>query len=188
MLIVGKVLVSDEIVDKCFCCDLSECRGTCCVEGDAGAPLTPEEPADLDENYPIFRKYMTREGVAAIEQNGDTFVFDNGEFATPLMPHNAACAFSFFEEGICKCAIETAFLKGEIPFRKPVSCFLYPVRESIVGKYIALNYHRWDICASACRKGEELSLPVYRYLKTPLEQRFGKEWYRQLCEAVNLRT
>ena len=185
MLIVEDVLVSDELIDKCFCCDLSQCKGACCVEGDAGAPLAPEEVADLDEHYPVYCNYMTSEGIEAVERNGETFAYDGeGDFSTPLVESSKACAFAFFEDGICKCAIEKAFLNGEIPFRKPVSCYLYPVRVSKVGKYWALNYHHWDICGSACRNGAELGLPIYKFLKDPLVRRFGEAWYEALCEAV----
>ena len=188
MLIVGDVLVSDELIDKCFCCELSQCKGVCCVEGDSGAPLAPDEVGDLDENYPVFKKYMTPEGIETVEQNGDTFVFDgSGDFGTPLVESNKACAFAFWEDGVCKCAIEKAYLNGEIPFQKPLSCFLYPVRASKVGKYIALNYHHWDICKSACRKGAELQLPIYRFLKEPLVRKFGADWYEELCKAVDQR-
>ncbi len=188
MLIVGDVLVSDELIDKCFCCDLTACQGACCVEGDSGAPLAPEEVGDLDENYPIFKKYMTAEGIKTVEQNGDVFVFDgSGDFSTPLVKSNKACAFAFVEDGICQCAIEKAYLNGEIPFQKPISCFLYPVRASKVGKYTALNYHHWNICASACQKGMETHLPIYRFLREPLIRKFGTEWYEELCKAVELR-
>lgn len=188
MLIIGDVLVSDELIDKCFCCDLTQCRGACCVEGDGGAPVAPDEVSELDEYYPVYQKYMTKEGVDVVESAGDTFVFDgSGEFSTPLMPSNKACAFSFFEDGTCKCAIEKAYLKGEIPFRKPLSCYLYPVRASVVGKYIALNYHHWDICKSACLKGKEVGIPIYKFLKEPLIQKFGASWYEALCQAVSER-
>jgi len=185
MLIIGDFLVSDELIDKCFCCDLSQCKGACCIEGDSGAPVAADELGDLDENYPVFKKYMTEAGVATIEELGDTFVFQgDGEFGTPLMPDNRACAFSFMEDGICKCAIEKAFLNGEIPFRKPISCYLYPVRVSKVGKYTALNYHHWDICRCACSKGKELDLPAYRFLRQPLIDAFGEAWYQELEQAV----
>lgn len=188
MLIVGDVLVSDELIDKCFCCDLSQCQGACCVAGDSGAPVAPDEVGELEEYYPIFKQYMTEEGIETVEMNGETFVYDGqGDFGTPLMESNKACAFAFFEDGICKCAIDKSFLKGEIPFQKPISCYLYPVRASKVGKYIALNYHHWDICQSACRKGMELQLPIYRFLKEPLIRKFGEEWYEELCVAVEQR-
>lgn len=185
MLIVGDVLVSDELIDKCFCCDLDVCKGSCCIEGDAGAPVKPEEVADLAEHYPIFQKYMTEEGIAVVEEAGDPFAFnDAGEFETPLVPSNKACAFVCYENGMAMCAIEKAFLRGEIPFRKPISCFLYPIRASKVGKYIALNYHHWDICRCARCKGDEIQLPAYKFLKEPLISALGEAWYEELCQAV----
>lgn len=185
MLIVEDVLVSDELIDKCFCCDLAACKGICCVEGDAGAPVKPEEVAELTEYYPTFKKYMTEEGIAVVKEAGDTFVFNGiGEFETPLMSSNNACAFAFQENGVTMCAIERAFLNGEIPFRKPISCYLYPVRVKKVGDYYALNYHHWHICQSACQKGAELGVPAYKFLREPLIQGFGEEWYESLCAAV----
>lgn len=185
MLIIGDVLVSDELIDKCFCCDLAQCKGACCIEGDSGAPVAPEELGDLDENYPLFKKYMSEAGVAAVEETGDTFVFQgDGEFGTPLIPDNKACAFSYMEADVCKCAIEKAFLNGEIAFRKPLSCYLYPIRVSKVGKYTALNYHHWDICRSACQNGKEMGLPVYKFLRNPLIRAFGEAWYNELEMAV----
>lgn len=188
MLIVGDVLVSDELVDKCFCCDLQQCQGACCVEGDSGAPVSPEELGDLDEHYPIYSQYMSEDGISAIDAIGETFVCEGDGFGTPLIPETKACAFSYQEDGVTKCAIEKAFLQGEIPFRKPLSCYLYPVRVSRVGKYIALNYHHWDICKSACENGKSLQLPVYRFLKEPLIQAFGEDWYQDLLDAIESRS
>lgn len=185
MLIVGDVLVSDELIEKCFCCDLAVCKGACCIEGDAGAPVKPEEVSDLSEHYPIFKKYMTEEGISVVETAGDPFVFNGtGEFETPLVPSNKACAFVCYENGMAMCAIEKAFLKGEIPFRKPISCELYPIRASRVGKYIALNYHHWDICRCARTKGDELKLPAYQFLKAPLIRAFGEDWYEELLSLL----
>lgn len=189
MLIVGDVLVSDELIDKCFCCDLSQCKGACCLEGDGGAPVSPEEVSDLEEHYPTFKKYMIPEGIETVEENGDAFVFDGeGSFATPLLASSKACVFAFEEDGILQCAIEKSFLQGEIPFRKPLSCYLYPVRASRVGKYIALNYRHWDICKTACEKGRELTLPVYKFLKEPLIRAFGEAWYQELLAAIESRS
>lgn len=180
MQIIEDVLVSDELLEKCFCCDIAKCHGLCCVEGDAGAPIAPDEIADLEDNYPIFKKYMTDEGVATVETGG-TFIFDGvSEFLTPLLPSNNACAFAYFENDIAKCAIEKAFLNGEIGFRKPISCHLYPIRVSRVGKYEALNYHHWSVCKSACDKGQNLKLPVFQFLKEPLIRKYGEKWYRKL--------
>ena len=187
MLIVGNVLVSEELIDKCFCCDLEQCKGICCVEGDSGAPVAPDEVAELEEYFPAFKKYMTEEGVAVVKDGG-TFVFNGGDsFDTPLMASNDACAFAFFEDGIAKCAIEKCFLNREIPFRKPISCYLYPIRISKVGDYEALNYDHWSICKTAVEYGNRLKLPVYRFLKEPLIAKYGKEWFEELEEMVRLR-
>jgi hypothetical protein len=187
MLIVGNVLVSEELIDKCFCCDLSQCKGECCVEGDLGAPVAPDEVAELEENYPDYKKYMTEEGVAVVE-NGGTFVFNGDDsFETPLVESNNACAFAFFEDGIAKCAIEKCFLKKEISFRKQISCYLYPIRVSRVGDYEALNYDHWSVCKTAVENGNRLHLPVYRFLKEPLIAKYGSEWYAELEEMVSLR-
>ena len=187
MLIVGNVLVSEELIDKCFCCDLEQCKGICCVEGDSGAPVAPDEVAELEEYFPAFKKYMTEEGVAVVKDGG-TFVFNGGDsFDTPLMASNDACAFAFFEDGIAKCAIEKCFLNREIPFRKPISCYLYPIRISKVGDYEALNYDHWSICKTAVEYGNRLKLPVYRFLKEPLIPKYGKEWFEELEEMVRLR-
>ena len=187
MLIVGNVLVSEELIDKCFCCDLSQCKGACCVDGDLGAPVAPDEVAELEEYYPDFQKYMTEEGVAVVE-NGGTFVFNGGDsFDTPLVESNDACAFAFYEDGVAKCAIEKCFLDGDIPFRKPISCYLYPIRVSRVGDYEALNYDHWSICKTAVENGERQHLPVYQFLREPLIDKYGAEWYAELEELVRLR-
>ena len=187
MLIVGNVLVSEELIDKCFCCDLVQCKGECCVDGDLGAPVAPEEVAELEEYFPDYQKYMTEEGVAVVE-NGGTFVFNGDDtFETPLVESNNACAFAVAENGIVKCAIEKCFLNGDIPFRKPVSCYLYPIRIRRVGDYDALNYDHWSICKTAVEKGIKLKIPVYRFLKEPLIAKYGESWYAELEEMVALR-
>jgi hypothetical protein len=187
MLIVGNVLVSEELIDKCFCCDLEQCKGECCVAGDLGAPVAPEEVAELEEYFPDYQKYMTEEGVAVVE-NGGTFVFNGDDsFETPLVDSNNACAFAVAENGIVKCAIEKCFLNGDIPFRKPVSCYLYPIRIRRVGDYDALNYDHWSICKTAVENGNKLKIPVYRFLKEPLIAKYGESWYAELEEMVALR-
>ena len=184
MIIVDNVIVSDELIHKCFCCDLAACGGECCVEGDAGAPLDPLEVAELEDKYPVFKKYMTEEGIRLVEKEG-TFDYDmEGSFVTPLLNDSEACAYVFYEDGIAKCAIEKAFLQGEIDFRKPISCHLYPIRIKMLPDYEALNFHHWFVCESACEKGEELGLPAYRFLKEPLVRKYGEAWYARLEEAV----
>jgi hypothetical protein len=186
MLIVKGVLVSDELIDNYFCCDLEKCQGLCCVEGDVGAPLEPLEVGELEDYFPTFKKYMTNEGVAKVEK-GNTFDYDmEGNFVTPLL-ENEACAFVYYEDGIAKCVIEKAFLNGEIDFKKPVSCHLYPIRINILPDYEALNYHHWFVCQHACDKGKKLKLPVYRFLKEPLIRKYGNEWFEELEKAVKNR-
>lgn len=183
MLIIDNVLVSDELIHNYFCCDLAACGGECCIEGDAGAPIEPLEVADLEENYPVFKKYMTEEGVEMVEKNG-TFDYDmEGEFVTPLLS-DEACAYVYYEDGIAKCAIEKAFLNGEIAFQKPISCHLYPIRIKKLPDYEALNYHRWFVCESACERGKEKHIPVYQFLKGPLIRKYGEEWFKKLEKEV----
>ena len=179
MKIIRNILLSDDLFTEHFCCNLSECGGMCCIEGDVGAPLNPDEISDLEDNYPIFKKYMTKEGIGKVEENG-TFDYDmEGSFVTPLLS-DESCAFVYFENNIAKCAIEKAFLNGEIDFQKPISCHLYPIRIKILPDYEALNYHRWGVCHSACEKGEMLKLPLYKFLKEPLIRKYGDNWYAEL--------
>ncbi|MCK9339706.1 MAG: DUF3109 family protein [Bacteroidales bacterium] len=184
MLIVGNVLVSEELITDSFCCDLAQCGGMCCIEGDLGAPIEPDEIGDLEDNYPIFKKYMTDEGIALVDKNG-TFDYDPvGDFVTPLL-EDEACAFVYYEEGIAKCAIEKAFLNHEIAFQKPISCHLYPIRIKKLPDYDALNYHRWLVCDSACQKGKEVGIPLYKFLKEPLIRKYGELWYDSLEKEIH---
>jgi len=177
--IIQNVLVSDDLFSEHFCCDLDNCRGLCCMEGDVGAPLEPNEISDLEDNYPVFKKYMTPKGVEKADKSG-IFDYDmEGSFVTPLLD-DESCAFVFFEENIAKCAIERAFLNGETDFQKPISCHLYPIRVKILPDYEALNYHRWNVCHSACEKGKSMKLPLYQFLKEPLIRKYGELWYEEL--------
>jgi hypothetical protein len=179
MKIIQKILVSDDIFSEHFCCDLNVCGGMCCIEGDVGAPLDPVEIADLEDNYPVFKKYMTAEGIERVNENG-TFDYDmEGFFVTPLLK-DESCAFIYFEDNIAKCAIEKAFLNGEIDFQKPISCHLYPIRVKVLPDYEALNYHRWEVCYSGCEKGKILKHPLYEFLKEPLIRKYGEAWYEEL--------
>jgi len=180
MIIINNVLVSDDLFDSQFCCDLTQCKGMCCVEGDTGAPIEPEEVGDLEDNYPLFKKYMSEEGIRKVEEEG-TFDYDmEGSFVTPLLS-DERCAYAYYdEEGIAKCAIEKAFENGEIDFQKPISCHLYPIRVKKLPDYEALNYHRWFVCMEACELGHRLGLPVFRFLKNPIIRKYGEDFYRQL--------
>lgn len=183
MRIIQGVLVSEDIIESKFCCDLAACEGMCCIEGDVGAPVDPMEVSDLEDYYPIFKKYMTPDGITKIEESG-TFDYDmEGAFVTPLLD-NEACAYVYYENNIAKCAIEKAFLNGEIDFQKPISCHLYPIRIIKLPDYEALNYHRWAVCHAACHKGKQLNLPLYRFLKEPLIRKYGELWYQELLQNI----
>lgn len=177
---IGDKIVSTEIFERKFVCDLNACKGACCVEGDAGAPLTIEEVDLLEEAYEQVKPYMRPEGIAAVEKQGVFYMDEDNEPVTTLV-NGAECAFVFFDEkGITKCAVEQAYNEGKITFKKPISCHLYPIRVRKFNDYQALNYDRWSICAPACACGEELNVPVYRFLKEPLIRAFGDDFYKEL--------
>lgn len=185
MLIVENCIISENIADKCFCCDLDQCKGQCCVEGDAGAPLEEDEVAILEKIYPEVKPYMTEEGQRVVEATGVASKDNAGEPCTPLVD-NRECAYVVWEEGKALCAIEKAYRDGKIDYKKPVSCHLYPIRVDDYGEFTALNYHEWDVCKSAVCKGKAAGEPLYQYLKEPLVRRFGEEWYNELLEQVEL--
>lgn len=186
MIQVDEVILSEEIFDQHFVCDLNSCKGACCIEGDAGAPLILEEidkmEADVDQIIP----FLTDEGRATIEKQGVFEVDTDGEYVTPLN-NGKECAFTTFDQnGIAKCGIEDAYRAGKTSFRKPSSCHLYPIRISKLNEYDALNYHQWHICKPACECGAKLKVKVYQFLKEPLINKYGEAWYKQLIEVDRL--
>ena len=184
MIEIGKTIISQELLQKRFVCDLTACKGACCVEGDGGAPVLDSEVNKLEEVYPIVKKYLPQEGIDAIEAQGTVVVGDDNELETPLVL-GKECAFTIFEDdGTAKCGIEKAYLNGEVSFRKPESCSLYPVRLSELGDMTAVNYHHWLICKPACECGDKLDVKTYKFLKKPLIDKFGEEWFDTL-EAVD---
>lgn len=183
MIIVDDILVSDDIKEVQFICDLQACKGECCVDGDAGAPLTEEEISILEDDLDMIKPYMTELGKDVIEEVG-VFEYDiDGEYVTPLVG-DVECAFVVFEDGISYCAIEKAYLKGKTTFQKPVSCHLYPIRLSYVGPTLAVNYHEWNICSPALACGKKAGLHLYKYLKVPLIRKFGETWYKKLVNEI----
>lgn len=187
MIIVGDALISEEIFEEHFVCDLNACKGACCVEGESGAPLTEDELPLLELAYPAAKQYMTPEGIRAIENEGIYTEDDDGDLVTTLVSHHGACSFVFYDDsGIAKCALEKAYLEGKTTWKKPLSCHLYPIRLTKLKEYIGVNYHRWPICKPACECGSALQVPVYRFLKEPLIRKFGEEWYAQLEEVFKL--
>jgi len=183
MLQIDGAILSFDILEKRFACDLKKCKGACCVLGDSGAPLEESEVNSLNELYPKIKPYMREEGIAAVEAQG-TFVIDSdGDKVTPLVD-NKECAFVIFENKIAKCAIEKAYFDGAITFRKPISCHLYPIRVTKYSDFEALNYHRWEVCKDAGVAGQKENIPLYIYLKDSLTRKFGEDWYKQLVIAA----
>jgi hypothetical protein len=187
MIPIGKTLVSDEVISNRFVCDLKKCKGACCIEGESGAPLEKEELKLIEESYPAVKPFLTADGIKAIEEKGLYLIDDDGDFVTPLIGEGGACAFTVFENGIAACGIEKAYNEGKIPFRKPVSCHLYPVRITAYKNYDAVNYHEWEICSPACKLGKKLSVPVFRFVKDALIRKYGQAWYDELEQRVALK-
>ena len=180
MFQLGKTIVSEDIIQKDFVCNLSACKGACCVDGDAGAPLELQETEILKAIYPKVKPFLRKQGIAAIEAQGTFTTNDFGEHETPLID-GADCAYVFFDKkGTALCAIEEAYNQGEIDWKKPVSCHLYPIRVKDYTEFSAVNYHKWEICDDACTLGKELQVPVYKFVKQALIRKFGEDWYMEL--------
>lgn len=180
MFQLGKTIVSEDLIEKDFVCNISKCKGICCVEGEAGAPLDKEETQILEEIYPKIKKYLRPEGVQSIEENGTSIVSSFGELETPLV-NGSECAYVVFDNNnVAQCGIENAYNDGAIDWKKPVSCHLYPVRVKDYSEFAAVNYHKWDICDDACSLGKELQVPVYKFVKEALIRKFGEDWYLEL--------
>ncbi len=184
MIKVGEVLISDDIRDKEFVCNLEKCKGACCVEGDFGAPLEEGELEVLREIYPAVKPYLTPEGIRTIEKEGTHTIDDDGEFCTPVINGRECVYSSYDKKGILKCGIEQAYNDGKIKWKKPISCHLYPIRVTSKKHFEALNYHKWHICSPACALGKELQVPVYKFLKDPLIRKYGADWYAELEQAM----
>lgn len=178
----GKIVSTDIITTK-FLCDLTRCKGICCVEGNAGAPLEVDEARVLADEYENYRPYMSGQGVSEVERQGFAILDDDGDLVTPLVG-DAECAYSYSENGVTLCAVEKAWAEGLTTFRKPVSCHLYPIRVVRFGNgTMGLNYHRWAVCDGAKTLGQEKGVPMYRMLRDAIERRFGEEFYRALEAA-----
>lgn len=187
MIAIDNTLISEDILEKKFVCDLNACKGACCVAGDSGAPLDKEELETLDGVLEKVKPYMTKKGLKAVEKNGCYVIDGDGDYTTTLVSEGAECAFVYFDENkIAKCAIEQAYLDKVISWQKPISCHLYPIRIKKTKTYDAVNYDKWSVCKPACECGEKLNVPVYKFLKTPLIRKYGKDWYKQLEKSAEL--
>ncbi len=186
MIQVDEVILSEDLFEEHFVCDLSACKGACCIEGDAGAPVEFEEIDQMETNLDGILPFLTEEGKNSIAKQGVFTVDTDGEYVTPLNS-GKECSFTTFDkDGIAKCGIEDAYRAGKSNFRKPSSCHLYPIRISKLKHYDALNYHRWQICKPACECGSKLKVKVFQFLKEPLIHKYGADWYQQLIEVSKL--
>jgi len=180
MIQIENTIISLDIFENHFLCSLSECKGACCVEGDSGAPLTKEEAIQIETYYPYFKAYISRKNRLEVEAQGTSVIDSDGDLVTPLL-NKRECVYTFTDEnGITKCAIEKAFLNGEIPFRKPVSCHLFPIRITEYSDFDALNYQELAICKPGRKCGAKNKLPLYQFLKEPLIRKYGEEWYKEV--------
>jgi hypothetical protein len=180
MILLENTIVSEDILEKNFICNLSACKGACCIEGDSGAPITQDELGILEAELENIKPYLTAVSLEAIKTQNFWEKDTDGDLVTTCLP-TGECNFSLRDEaGMLKCGIEQAYRDGKASIQKPLSCHLYPIRISNVGEFEALNYHRWDICKPACKLGEEHKVAVYQFLKEPLIRKFGADWYNEL--------
>ena len=185
---IDDCLVSEEILTEYFACDYEKCKGCCCVIGDSGAPMEECEAGAIEKNYPIFSPIMTDAGRAAVASKGFFEIDMDGDMVTPLVPGSEECAYTIFdEEGNCFCSMERCWFQGKGDFRKPISCWLYPIRITTLRNGLrALNLHRWHICQDAYAKGKKDKVRVYEFLREPIERYFGEDFYQALCEAAKM--
>lgn len=180
MIEIGRAVVSLDILEKKFCCDLTKCKGACCVEGDSGAPLTQEESVIIEELYPEFKAYLSAENQLEISKQGFSVIDHDGDLVTPIIGKNE-CVFTFTDDqGITLCAIEKAYFEKKTKFRKPVSCHLFPIRITEYKSFDAVNYQKLDICKPGRICGKASTLPLWKYLKEPLLRIYGEEWFKEL--------
>lgn len=181
---IDNVLIPLDIITERFCCDLDACKGICCVEGDAGAPVTLDEISAIEDSLDVVWSGLSASAQAVVDRQGVAYTDVDGELVTSIVG-GKDCVFTCYDNGCCLCALEKAYRSGKAKFCKPISCALYPIREKMLRSGdIALNYHRWVVCADARKKGQELDLPVYKFLQGPLTRRFGEDWYAALEKAV----
>lgn len=183
---IDNILVSEDILTEEFCCDLDACKGICCVEGDAGAPVTLDEIGGIESALDDVWDDMSASAQAVVDKQGVAYTDRDGDLVTSIVG-GKDCVFTCYQDGCCLCALERAYRDGRTAFCKPISCALYPIREKRLSNGMtALNYNRWDVCRDAVRKGRELHLPVYKFLREPLTRRFGDDFYQKLSAAADM--
>ena len=185
MLQIEDTIISLDLLEQNFICDLNNCKGACCIEGDEGAPLNANEVKIIEELLPIIWDDLSEKSKDVINNQGITYIDREGEPVISIV-NGAECVFTFTDEkGVCKCAIEKAFREGKTDFYKPISCHLYPIRLQKYNDYTAVNYHKWNLCKCARKLGNKMQMPVYQFLKEPLIRKFGADWFNQLEIADN---
>ena len=195
ILQIGDILISSDILTERFCCDLAACKGQCCIEGDAGAPVTLDEIGEIEDALDVCWSDLSASAQAVIDKQGVAYTDEEGDLVTSIV-NGKDCVFTYYDDiedcntrqpikGCCLCALEKAYRNGRSAFCKPISCALYPIRvKRFKDGTVALNYHRWTVCKDAIKKGHELNMPVYRFLEGPLVRRFGQAWYDELCDVA----
>lgn len=184
MIQIDDKIIALDVIDEHFICDLAACLGTCCVEGDSGAPLETEEVRILEDLLPTVWDDLSPKAKDIIKKQGVAYEDTDGEVVTSIV-NNKDCVFTYYDEkNICKCAIEKAYKEGKTNFYKPISCHLYPIRLQQYHDFTAINYHRWQICKHAVTLGKKEGVAIYQFLKDPLIRKFGEVWYNELCSAV----
>ncbi len=184
MFQLGNTIISEEILERDFVCNLQACKGACCVDGEAGAPLDDRETGVLMEIYQKVKPFLREEGIRAIEEQGAFIKGDDGEWETPLVNQNECAYATFSENGTAECGLEKAYNAGATKWKKPISCHLYPVRVKAYTSLVAVNYHQWQICDPACALGKELKVPIYKFVKEALIRKFGAGWYAELEQVA----
>ena len=184
MIKVDNCLISEDIIEKSFACNVTACKGVCCIEGDAGAPLDEDEIPILEKNIEAIKLEMDETGLALLAKDGFAEKDPFDQMMVTTCKPNKECVFVVRKDGILNCAVEIANKKEDFGFPKPISCHLYPIRLDKYNEFYALNYHRWSICVEACVKGKESDTKVYQFAQHALERKFGKEWYANLETAV----
>jgi hypothetical protein len=185
MIQIDNTIVSLDLLEQFFCCDLATCKGICCIEGDSGAPLEQIVIAEIEKVLPIIWDDLSEKAKLIIKEQGFHYTDIEGDIVTSIID-GKECVFSYIDNGVCKCAIEKAFKEGKTNFYKPISCHLYPIRITEYKTFTAVNYHKWDICKCAKIYGEKNKIPAYIFLKDALVRRFGNDWYQQLKQIAEL--
>lgn len=186
MLQINDTIISMDLIETQFICDLNKCKGQCCVDGDSGAPLEKDENDKINEILPIIWDELSPKAQSLISKQGISYEDYDGELVTSII-NGKECVFTYFDEqGVCKCIIDNAYREGRISVPKPISCHLYPIRLQKYREFTAVNYHKWSVCNPAVKLGQKEGVELYKFLKEPLIRKFGEKWYKDVYEAAKL--